>query len=78
MVLSPTERQDLAIKLKAELQEFKQRETVYTLKRQQLRELELQYRKELDRQRGKSGTFKDKYKIHLEIIDELERQIGQN
>jgi len=60
------------------VQEFKQRENVYMVKRQQLRSLELQYRKELDRQVLKGTGFNDKYSVNLEIIDELSRQLGDN
>jgi hypothetical protein len=48
-VMSRGEREDLMIKLRAELKEFKGRESSYSEKRKELRELELLYRGELDK-----------------------------
>ncbi len=42
------ERETLAAKLKAELAEFRERERIYTEKRQELQELERKYRKKQD------------------------------
>jgi len=49
LVMSQGQREDLMIRLKAELKEFKSREIEYTEKRKELRELELRYRKEMDK-----------------------------
>jgi hypothetical protein len=64
MVMCQTDREDLAIRLKAELKEFQTREIAYAEKRKELRDTELMFRKEQDKQLKKSGTFKEKHKIN--------------
>jgi len=45
MAIPPKERLVLAEKLKAEVQEFRERERMYNLKRKELQDLEKEYRK---------------------------------
>ena len=51
---------------------------MYAEKRRELRELELLYRKEMDKQLKKAGGFKEKMRTNNEIIEELLRQIEEN
>jgi hypothetical protein len=55
------EKKLLALKLKAELQEFKERERMYIEKRKELQDLENKYRKKQDQQLGISDKYKVKF-----------------
>ncbi len=75
--MQPNEREVLAARLKAELQEFRERERIYVEKRQELQDLEKKYRKKQDQIVANEGGVQDKINTNDMIIDHLKVEINE-
>ena len=74
--MSPEERALLESRLQAELAELRQRESLYVVKRKELQELEIGFRKRMDAQVAIDGTYKGKATKNQTTIDDLTKQIA--
>ena len=75
--VSPEERAILEARLSTELQDLRQREHLYVLKRDELANLEALFRKRMDGRVAVEGQYKGKAQRNTGIIDDLRKQIQE-